>query len=173
MLELARAARTTRTTRAPAPSSAPARTVESTRPAAPVKKSTTQAPAARKKRTEAAPTAAPVAAAGSAATVVAYARAQIGKRYVWGATGPNAFDCSGLVVAAFARVGISLPHYTGTLSARGRAVSRSQLQPGDLIFPHAGHVGIYVGGNQMVHASTPKGGVKLSGFEFSYARRIL
>lgn len=113
-------------------------------------------------------------AAGRAAAVVAFARAQVGKRYVFATAGPNTFDCSGLVVAAYRLVGLGLPHQTGALAGRGRPVSRAQLAPGDLVFPASGHVGIYVGGGMMVHASTPRGGVKLSPvYAFSFARRVL
>jgi peptidoglycan DL-endopeptidase CwlO len=79
-----------------------------------------------------------------------------GSPYVWGAAGPNAFDCSGLVVWAYAQIGISLPHYTGWLWNSGVHVSRSQLQPGDLVFffPNIGHVGIYVGNGLMIDAPT-------------------
>ncbi len=132
-------------------------------------KSTTKKPVQRKRAETA-----PAAPAGAVGTVVAFARAQVGKRYVFGTAGPNTFDCSGLVKAAYLRVGISLPHQTGGLAGRGRSVSRAQLAPGDLVFPSSGHVGIYVGGGQMVHASTPRGGVKLSSvYKFSFARRIL
>ncbi len=121
---------------------------------------------------------APAPPAGKAGTVVKYARAQVGKAYRFATAGPNTFDCSGLVVAAYRQIGISLPHQTGALSGRGRAVSRANLQPGDLVFPHSGHVAIYVGGGMIVHASNskpyPQGGVKLSTiYQFSYARRIL
>ena len=113
-------------------------------------------------------------ATGNAGRVVAYARAQVGKRYRFGATGPSAFDCSGLVVAAYARIGISLPHYTGSLLKRGRYVSRSQLRPGDLVFPSGGHVAIYIGNGLIVHASNPRTGVKVSTiYRFWTARRIL
>jgi cell wall-associated NlpC family hydrolase len=81
---------------------------------------------------------------------------RIGSPYIWGAAGPSAFDCSGLVVWAFAQIGISLPHYTGYLWNSGVHVSRAQLQPGDLVFFFAdlGHVGIYVGGGMMLDAPT-------------------
>ena len=77
-----------------------------------------------------------------------------GSPYVWGAAGPNAFDCSGLVVWAYAKVGISLPHFTGDQWNMGVHVGRSQLQPGDLVFfyPDIGHVGLYIGGGLMVDA---------------------
>ena len=84
------------------------------------------------------------------------AMSKIGDAYVWGAAGPTTFDCSGLVVWAYAQLGISLPHYTGDLWNSGVHVSRSQLQPGDLVFFFAdiGHVGIYVGNGFMLDAPT-------------------
>lgn len=114
-----------------------------------------------------------VPAAGRASAVLAYARRQVGKPYVWAAAGPSGFDCSGLVVASFRSVGVSLPHQTGALVSRGRAVSRSQLQPGDLVFPSSGHVGIYIGGGMMIHAPKPGDHVKVAKvYAFWTARRI-
>jgi cell wall-associated NlpC family hydrolase len=83
-----------------------------------------------------------------------YALEKVGDPYVWGAVGPYAFDCSGLVVWAYAQEGISLPHYTGSLWNSGMHVSRDQLQPGDLVFFFAdiSHVGIYIGNGLMVDA---------------------
>jgi cell wall-associated NlpC family hydrolase len=77
-----------------------------------------------------------------------------GDPYVWGAAGPNEFDCSGLVMWAFAQEGISLPHYTGSQWNSGMHVSRADLQPGDLVFFFAdiSHVGIYLGNGLMVDA---------------------
>ena len=77
-----------------------------------------------------------------------------GDPYVWAAAGPDAFDCSGLVVWAFAQEGISLPHYTGDLWNSGMHVSRADLEPGDLVFFFAdiSHVGIYIGNGLMVDA---------------------
>jgi peptidoglycan DL-endopeptidase CwlO len=77
-----------------------------------------------------------------------------GDPYVWGAAGPGEFDCSGLVVWAFAQEGISLPHYTGSLWNSGMHVSESDLEPGDLVFFFAdiSHVGIYIGNGLMVDA---------------------
>jgi cell wall-associated NlpC family hydrolase len=77
-----------------------------------------------------------------------------GDPYVWGAAGPSEFDCSGLVMWAYAQVGISLPHYTVSQYNMGEHISRSQLEPGDLVFFYAGidHVGIYLGGGLMVDA---------------------
>jgi peptidoglycan DL-endopeptidase CwlO len=79
---------------------------------------------------------------------------RLGDPYVYAAAGPNAFDCSGLVVWAYAQVGISLLHYTGDLWNEGEHIPRSQLEPGDLVFfyPDIGHVGIYVGNGLMVDA---------------------
>ncbi len=80
---------------------------------------------------------------------------RVGDPYVWGAAGPGQFDCSGLVVWAFAQEGIALPHYTGWLWNSGMHVARSDLEPGDLVFFFAdiSHVGIYVGNGLMVDAS--------------------
>jgi peptidoglycan DL-endopeptidase CwlO len=83
-----------------------------------------------------------------------YALEKVGDPYVWAAAGPNAFDCSGLVVWAYAQEGISLPHYTGDLWNEGEHVSENDLQPGDLVFFYAdiSHVGIYIGDGLMVDA---------------------
>lgn len=82
------------------------------------------------------------------------ALSKVGDPYVWGATGPSGFDCSGLVVWAYAQLGISLPHYTGDLWNSGIHVSRADMQPGDLVFFFAdiSHVGIYIGNGLMVAA---------------------
>jgi len=79
---------------------------------------------------------------------------RVGDPYVWGAAGPSQFDCSGLVVWAFAQEGISLPHYTGDLWNSGVHVARNDLEPGDLVFFFAdiSHVGIYVGNGLMIDA---------------------
>lgn len=83
-----------------------------------------------------------------------FALSQMGDPYVWGAAGPNAYDCSGLTMWAYQQVGISLPHYTGAQYAAGTPVSRSQLRVGDLVFfyPDRHHMGIYIGNGKMVHA---------------------
>ena len=88
------------------------------------------------------------------AEALRYALTRRGDPYVWGAAGPGSFDCSGLVLWAYAQVGISLPHYTGAQWNMGIHVSRSQLQPGDLVFFYAdiGHVGLYLGNGLMVDA---------------------
>ncbi len=83
-----------------------------------------------------------------------YALTKRGDPYVWGAAGPNSFDCSGLVMWAYAQVGINLPHYTGSQWNMGEHISRSQLEPGDLVFffPTIEHVGMYVGDGLMLDA---------------------
>lgn len=83
-----------------------------------------------------------------------FALEKVGDPYIWGAAGPSAFDCSGLVVWAYAQIGISLEHFTGDLWNEGEHIPRSQLQPGDLVFFFAdlGHVGIYIGNGLMVDA---------------------
>jgi cell wall-associated NlpC family hydrolase len=88
------------------------------------------------------------------AQALRYAMTRRGDPYVWGAAGPSTFDCSGLVMWAYAQVGISLPHYTVSQYNMGAHISRSQLQPGDLVFFYAGidHVGLYLGGGLMVDA---------------------
>jgi peptidoglycan DL-endopeptidase CwlO len=87
-------------------------------------------------------------------TALRAALTQRGKPYVWGAAGPDSYDCSGLVMWAFAQEGISLPHYTGSLWNSGMHVSRNNLEPGDLVFFFAdiSHVGIYIGNGLMVDA---------------------
>ncbi|MCL7376243.1 C40 family peptidase [Streptomyces sp. 35G-GA-8] len=99
-----------------------------------------------------------------AAAAVAFAYGAIGKPYVWGATGPGAFDCSGLTQAAWRSAGVALPRTTYTQINTGQRVSRGALAPGDLVFFFSGisHVGIYVGGGQMVHAPRPGSAVRLA-----------
>ncbi|MGY1741013.1 MULTISPECIES: NlpC/P60 family protein [unclassified Blastococcus] len=109
----------------------------------------------------------PVAASGAAQVAVDTALAQVGDPYVWGAGGPNSFDCSGLTQYAYAAAGVSLPHSSRMQSQMGTAVSRSELQPGDLIFYYSpvSHVSMYVGNGQMVHASTSGQPVKVVGVD--------
>jgi peptidoglycan DL-endopeptidase CwlO len=91
-----------------------------------------------------------------AATVIQAALSRIGSPYSWGASGPNAFDCSGLVMWSFQQAGVSLPHSSQALAQGGQPVSMDQMQPGDLVtyYSDASHVGIYIGDGMMVHAST-------------------
>jgi cell wall-associated NlpC family hydrolase len=85
--------------------------------------------------------------------VVGIAMQFLGVPYVWGGASPSGFDCSGLVMYVYAQVGVSLPHYTGAQWAMGVPVAYSDLQPGDLVFfDGLGHVGIYIGGGEFIHA---------------------
>ncbi|MGI5325587.1 NlpC/P60 family protein [Actinomadura nitritigenes] len=96
----------------------------------------------------------PVIGEGKAAEALRYAMSKLGSPYVWGASGPTTFDCSGLTMWAYKQVGINLPHYTGSQWNAGTHVSESQMQPGDLIFFYSDlhHMGMYVGGGKMIHA---------------------
>jgi hypothetical protein len=99
--------------------------------------------------------------------IVARARREIGDRYVWGAEGPNAFDCSGLVQYVFNSFGIRPPRVAADQARYGQAVTRAQLQPGDLIFFNydggkIDHVGIYSGDGKMIHAPNSNERVKES-----------
>lgn len=120
----------------------------------------------------------PAAAPDSrAARAVAFAHGAIGKPYVWGATGPNAFDCSGLTQAAWKAAGVSLPRTTYTQINAGQRVSRSELAPGDLVFFYSGisHVGLYIGDGQMIHAPRPGAPVRIapiSQMPFAGATRV-
>jgi peptidoglycan DL-endopeptidase CwlO len=87
------------------------------------------------------------------AQALKWAMTQIGKPYVWGAAGPDAYDCSGLVMWAYAHVGISLMHFTGDQWGEGEHIPTSELAPGDLLFFYnLGHVGLFIGNNLMVDA---------------------
>lgn len=92
---------------------------------------------------------------------LAAAQSKIGAPYVWGATGPDSFDCSGLVQWAYAQAGVSIPRTTYDQAVGGAPVSRDELQPGDVVLYYGGeHVGIYVGGGDVVHAPTSGESVK-------------
>src|SRR5262249_3236047 len=98
--------------------------------------------------------AAPPADAGRGAQVVAIAMQYLGVPYVWGSASPSGgFDCSGLTMYVYAQIGISLPHYAAAQYGMGVAVSREDLQPGDLVFfRNLGHMGMYIGGGSFIHA---------------------
>jgi cell wall-associated NlpC family hydrolase len=129
--------------------------------------------------TGAAVAAAPAAAASSAAqTAVNTALAQVGDRYVYGATGPNSFDCSGLTSFSYKAAGISLPRTSKAQSTFGTPVSKGNLQPGDLVFLYSpvSHVAMYIGNGQIVHAlnsSKPVQVMKLDSMpSYAGARRV-
>ena len=96
----------------------------------------------------------PPPSSSKAAAAVYWAEKQIGKPYVWAAAGPDTFDCSGLMLFAYAKVGITLSHYSGAQITEGASVSRSDLQPGDLVFfgSPIHHVGMYAGGDTFIEA---------------------
>jgi cell wall-associated NlpC family hydrolase len=96
----------------------------------------------------------PPSSGAKGAIAVQYAYAQLGKMYQYGAEGPNRFDCSGLTLMAWKQAGVYLPHNAAQQYQRGTKINRSQLQPGDLVYYNGfGHVGIFIGNNQIIHAS--------------------
>ncbi|HEY4346269.1 MAG TPA: NlpC/P60 family protein [Gaiellaceae bacterium] len=103
--------------------------------------------------------------------VVGVAMGYIGTPYVWAGASPGGFDCSGLVMYAYQQVGVSLPHSSYAMASDGVAVSKDQLQPGDIVFFDGnGHVGIYIGGGEFVHAPHTGTDVQVSSLdEGSYA----
>ena len=136
--------------------------------------------ASRAERTDTEPLSTTVAAGSPAAQVVVdTALAQRGKPYVWAAEGPGSYDCSGLVMYAFAAAGMGVPHSSRMQSQMGSPVSRSELRPGDLVFFYdpVSHVGIYIGNGQMVHAPTFGDVVKITGVDdmggYSHAMRLI
>ena len=103
-----------------------------------------------------------VSPSASASDIVSVAQQYLGVPYVYGGSSPSGFDCSGFTMYVFAQVGISLPHGATSQLSYGTEVSRSNLQPGDLVFFQdygavASHVGIYIGGDQFIHASSSSG----------------
>lgn len=106
----------------------------------------------------------PAVPGGEGAAVVQAALSRVGSPYSWGATGPNAFDCSGLIKWAFLQNGKSLPRSSQALAQGGQPVAFSDLQPGDIVtfYSDVSHAGIYIGDGMMVHASTYGTPVKVS-----------
>lgn len=121
--------------------------------------------------------AAPASAPSSGARALSAAATAKGTPYVWGGTGPSGFDCSGLVQWAYRKAGITLPRSSQAQSTVGTPVSERDLQPGDLVFFYrpVSHVGIYLGGGQVLHAPEPGDVVKVSPISrmpFHNARRL-
>lgn len=104
-----------------------------------------------------------VAVSGSAGAAVQYALDQVGDTYVWGAAGPDTFDCSGLTMMAWRQAGVNLAHSSKIQMSSGTPVSQSELAPGDLVFYYqpVSHVGIYIGNGQIVHAANPRTDVRI------------
>ncbi|KAK1180084.1 C40 family peptidase [Streptomyces sp. NBS 14/10] len=102
-------------------------------------------------------------ATGNAATLINFLKAQLGKAYVLGSSGPSSYDCSGLTQAAFNQIGISLPRVSQDQSSQGTAVSLDNLQPGDLLYwggrGSAYHVGVYIGDGKFIGAQNPSTGI--------------
>lgn len=118
--------------------------------------------------------------------IIQTAKAYLGKPYVYGAAGPNSFDCSGFTSYVFASHGISLPRTSSSQSGVGTTVARSDLRPGDLVFFATGssgavsHVGIYIGDGNIIHAASGQGKVVINNLSQSYyssrylwAKRVL
>lgn len=112
--------------------------------------------------------------------MIAFLKAQVGKSYVWGGNGPNAYDCSGLTKAAYERVGVRLPRTSELQSLEGTRVGLNELRPGDLLFwgppGLASHVAVYIGGGHYIAAENPRAGVvnySISYYRPDYGRRIL
>jgi len=111
----------------------------------------------------------PVPASGRAGAAVEAAMSQLGDKYVWGASGPSQYDCSGLTMYAWGKAGVSLSHSSKAQFGEGRRVSRADLQPGDLVFygsPSIHHVGMYIGNGRMVHAPNPGKPVKTDDLDY-------
>jgi len=122
------------------------------------------------------------------AQIVELAKKYIGGKYVWGANGPNAFDCSGLTQYVFAKNGIGLNRTAAEQAKQGVKVSKSELEAGDLVFfkkinsvgAGVSHVGIYIGNGKFIHASTPAKGIRVDNLSDDYyttrfhsARRVI
>jgi peptidoglycan DL-endopeptidase CwlO len=121
--------------------------------------------------------AAPAAGSSVGARALALAKGKVGTPYVWGAAGPSAFDCSGLIVWAYKQLGVSLPHSSATLSTMGTPVSKAALQPGDLVFFYSpvSHVGMYAGNGMVLNATQsgePVRFSKLANLPFHNATRL-
>ena len=118
---------------------------------------------------------------GSGSAIAAYAQNFVGNPYVYGGSSlTSGTDCSGFTMSVYMQFGYSLPHNAAAQANCGRKVSLSEVQPGDLIFykngGRIGHVALYIGGGQVVHASTPKDGIKISNMRYrtpTCARRII
>jgi cell wall-associated NlpC family hydrolase len=98
----------------------------------------------------------PVTTGSRAEAVVEFVKSKVGLAYIWGGTGPNGYDCSGLTYMAYASIGVSLPRTADAQAGVGVPVTLDEIEPGDLVFYYSpiSHVAMYVGDGQVVHAST-------------------
>ena len=107
-----------------------------------------------------------------------YAKQFLGNPYVWGGTSlTSGADCSGFVLSVFSKYGVSLPHSSRAQANQGTSISASELKPGDLVFYAKGgtinHVAIYIGGGQVIHASSPKTGIKISAYNYRTPHKMV
>jgi cell wall-associated NlpC family hydrolase len=121
----------------------------------------------------------PLAPGSAAAVAIEAALGQVGDPYVWGAVGPDGFDCSGLTMFAYGAAGVGLPHSSRAQSSMGRQLAPGEpMQPGDLVFFYSpiSHVGLYIGNGMMVHARTfgqPVAVTSVNQGGFRFATRIV
>jgi cell wall-associated NlpC family hydrolase len=118
-----------------------------------------------------------VPASQRASAALSAAQGKIGSPYVWGATGPSSFDCSGLTSWAYAQAGVSLPRTSQAQASAGTQIGRSQLQPGDLVLFYSDlhHIGLYAGNGQILHAPKPGANVRyesINNMPFMYGVRV-
>lgn len=111
-------------------------------------------------------------APSGSSSIAAYAYKFLGKPYIWGASGPRAFDCSGFTSYIYKAFGVSLPHNAASQFGRGQSVSRGSLSSGDLVFFNTSggisHVGLYIGGGRFIHAANSRKGVIVSSLNEGY-----
>lgn len=115
-----------------------------------------------------------VKASGKVKEAIDFATSQVGGTYSYGSAGPDSFDCSGLMQAAFSKIGVSIGRSTSNQIGAGKSVSISDVEPGDLVFYDSeSHVGMYIGGNKVVNAANPSAGIVVSPLsQYSKARRV-
>lgn len=106
---------------------------------------------------------------GAAKSAIAFAMSELGKPYGYGATGPGAYDCSGLVLKAYGAAGVSLPRVVSPQMAAGRRISKGELKPGDLVaYPSMAHIGIYLGDGKVIHAPRPGKSVEITSLSYGF-----
>lgn len=112
-----------------------------------------------------------VDASGRAGAAIAFARSQIGDRYVYGGTGPDGWDCSGLMQAAFAAAGASIPRVAGAQYSAAQPVPFGSIQPGDLVFyADMSHVGLYIGGGKVIEAANSSVPVRVGSLSYGFSK---